>query len=55
MEEYGVDSERDIADLTDMDRKWAAACAGREVTDAEAAEFKREYEDWIDSTLTERY
>ena len=45
--EYGVELERELAELTDMDRDWAASMAGRPVTDMEALEFKRDYLDWV--------
>ena len=47
--EYGVELERELADLTDMDREWAAMAAGRPVTDVEALEFKRDYLDWVET------
>lgn len=52
--EFGVELEREMAALTDFDREWAEAAAGREVTDREALEFKRDYEDWMD-TVTKAF
>jgi len=40
--------EAGIASLTALDREWARMIAGRPVTDAEAYELKRDYEDWAD-------
>lgn len=47
--EYSVELERELAELTDMDREWAEMAAGRPVTDLEALEFKRDYLAWVDA------
>lgn len=47
--EFGVERDRELAALTDMDREWAELIAGRPVTDLEALEFKRDYVDWIET------
>ena len=46
--EYGVELERELATLTDLDREWAEMSAGRPVTDREVLEFKRDYEAWVE-------
>ena len=34
--------------LTEMDWAWAESVAGRAVTEAEAAQLKQEFEQWLD-------
>lgn len=47
--EYGVEIERALAELTDMDREWAEMSAGHPVSDLEALEFKRDYLAWVEA------